>query len=68
MKTIGKIIKSKRIEKGLSVQKVAKKLKTHRQNVYNWEEDVCYPHIFTFCDMADIFECSLDELCGRVKQ
>jgi transcriptional regulator with XRE-family HTH domain len=65
MKTVGEIIREKREAKRLSVQQLAKRLGAKPYNIYTWEEDKALPHIWVLCDIADIFECSLDELCGR---
>lgn len=67
MKTFGEIFREKRKAKGLSVQQLAKRLGTRPNNIYNWEEDKVLPNIWVLCDVADILECSLDELCGRVQ-
>lgn len=65
MKTVGEIIREKREAKRLSVQQLAKRLGAKPHNIYTWEEDKALPHIWVLCDIADILECSLDELCGR---
>jgi DNA-binding XRE family transcriptional regulator len=68
MKTFGEILKEKREEKGWTEQRVAKKLGVSPVTIWHWENNDNCPHLLTACDIADLFECSLDELCGRVKQ
>lgn len=66
MKTMGEIIREKRKQKELKQYELAELLGCRCQQVSNWELNKDIPHLFTACDLADIFECSLDELCGRV--
>lgn len=68
MQTFGEIIKEKRKAKKWTVEKMAKKLGTTRNTIYHWQRNECYPNILIACDIADLFDCSLDELCGRKKQ
>ena len=67
MKTIGEIIREKRKERGWTLEKLAKKLGVAFSTVATWERDEFMPNIFILCDLADMFECTLDELCGREK-
>jgi transcriptional regulator with XRE-family HTH domain len=68
MKTFGQILKEKLKEKELKPKEFAKKLGTRTHNIYTWQEDRGIPHPLVICDIADILECSLDELFGRVKK
>ena len=65
MKTIGEIIREKRKERGWTLEYLARKIGYSFGMVSAWERNRHTPHLFTVCDLADIFECSLDELCGR---
>lgn len=65
MKTMGEIIREKRKEKGLKQYQLAELLGCKGQQVSQWELNKDIPHLFTVWDLADIFQCSLDELCGR---
>lgn len=65
MKTFGEILKEKRIEKKITVEKLAYKLGVSQSIIYLWQNNEYFPNIMVACDLADIFECSLDELCGR---
>ena len=61
--SFGKILQTLRIKKGITQKDVALKLgwKTS-QLVSNFERDVCYPPIDCVNELADILECSRDEL------
>jgi transcriptional regulator with XRE-family HTH domain len=67
MKTFGQILKEKREAKGWSINKTAIKLGVNPASVFKWEKDEHDPRLLQACDIADLFECSLDELCGRVQ-
>ena len=59
-------IAAKRIELGLTQQQLADKVGVSRVSVLRWKEDTVSPSIYAVWDLADFFECSIDELCGRV--
>jgi transcriptional regulator with XRE-family HTH domain len=65
MQTIGEIIKQKRKERGWTLEKMESKLGVDFSSISAWERNKRLPTLLTMCDLADIFECSLDELCGR---
>lgn len=65
MKTLGEIIREKRKARGLRQHQLAELLGCKAQQVSQWELNKDIPHLFTVWDLADIFGCSLDELCGR---
>lgn len=65
MKTFGEILREKRKDKEWSQQELADKLGVRKGSIGNWENDKNVPDIFTCTDLADIFDCSLDELVGR---
>ena len=64
-KSFAQILKEKREEHGLSRLMLANKLETHYAIVRNWETGFCYPSMIMLCSLADIFDCSIDELVGR---
>lgn len=65
MKTVGQIIKEKRLERGWTQGKLAKKVGVSKSLIGFYERDQTTPTIFVMCDMADVFGCTIDELCGR---
>lgn len=65
MKTIGQIIREKRKERGWTLEKLAEEIGRTFSTVAAWERDEITPSLFIVWDLADIFNCSLDELCGR---
>lgn len=65
MKTIGQIIKEKREAMGWSQKTLAETIGVTGAGVSAWELDKVTPNILTACDLADAFDCTLDELCGR---
>lgn len=65
MKTFGQILREKRKEKGWSIRVLAEKLGVIQNTVDNWELEKNIPNIYTLIDIADVFECTLDELVGR---
>lgn len=65
-KTFAQILKEKRLEKGWSIINLADKLGTNPQTVRNWESYGNEPCLFFLVCLADVFECSMDELAGRV--
>ena len=68
-KTMGEIIREKRKARGWSLEKLADKVGITFQTLSRWERNEQTPRdFFAVCDLADIFECSLDELCGRTSK
>lgn len=65
MKTAGQIIKEKRLERGWTQEKLAKKIGVTAAAVGWWESEKASPNIYAVWDMADVFGCTIDELCGR---
>ena len=61
-KTIGENIARQRKRLGLTQEELAEKMNVSAQAVSKWENDLSYPDIETLCKLADLFECSLDEL------
>lgn len=65
MKTIGKIIQEKRFKKGWSTSQLAKEIGVTHVTITHWENSQRFPNALYLVSLADVFECTLDELCGR---
>lgn len=63
--TLGENIKKHRLERGWSLRKLAKRLGMTPQSIGKWERNEISPSVYAMWDLADIFGCSIDELCGR---
>lgn len=58
-------LKSLRKEHGLSQVELAERLGVTQQCVSEWENRKTDPTLTYLCKLADIFEISIDVLCGR---
>jgi DNA-binding XRE family transcriptional regulator len=67
MKEFKDILKEKRVAKGLTQQKLAKRLDVSYACACKWEQGLTSPNILLAADMADLFECSVNELVGWVR-
>ncbi len=65
---MGKRIAKFRQEKGISQEKLAEMLDISRQAVTKWESGKSNPDTENLLRLAEIFGCSLDELCGFEKE
>jgi transcriptional regulator with XRE-family HTH domain len=65
MKTIGEIIREKRIDMGWKQYQLAAMLGINQNTLSCYEQGRFFPNAIVLCDMADLFECTIDELCGR---
>ncbi len=65
MKTIGEIIKEKRLAKGWTTYRLGKEIGVNHATILGWEKMRSFPNALYLVDLADVFECTLDELCGR---
>jgi transcriptional regulator with XRE-family HTH domain len=65
VKTIGQIIREKRKARGWTLEQLAAEIGRTFSTVAAWERDEITPTLFIVWDLADIFNCSLDEICGR---
>ena len=63
--TIGKSIKEKRIEQGLSQQTLAKAIGVTHASISYWENGVNIPNVLDVWKIADVLNMSIDELIGR---
>lgn len=55
-------IKKKRIEKGMTQEKLAQSCEISRQRVTNYEIGIREPNIATLKKLASALECTVDEL------
>ena len=60
-------LKILRAENKMSQADLAKRLGVTQQCVSEWELNNTEPTLTYLCMMADVFEISLDALCGRVE-
>lgn len=65
MKTVGQIIREKRLERCWTQQKLANKIGVSAASIGYWENEQASPSIYAVWDLADVFGCTLDEMCGR---
>jgi DNA-binding XRE family transcriptional regulator len=64
MKTIGQIIKEKRKSRNWSQQKLADKIDVNHSTLSTWESGRSLPNLIYCIALAEVFECTIDELCG----
>ena len=64
-KTIGKSIKEKRIEQGLSQQTLANLIGVTHAAISYWENGINIPNVLDVWKIADVLNISIDELIGR---
>lgn len=65
MKTIGESIRDKRKALKITQTKLGDKIGVRRDTISCWERGLYYPNALAICDLADVFECTADELLGR---
>lgn len=65
-KTIGQIIYEKRKLRKLTQNKLAEKIDCCATTLASWELGKAYPNALFLVSLADAFECTIDELCGRI--
>lgn len=61
----GEILKKKRATRGWSQRRLAVKLNTSHLCVWKWETGRALPNFALLVEIADLFNCSVDELIGR---
>jgi DNA-binding XRE family transcriptional regulator len=66
-KTIGQVLYEKRKERKLTRKSLAEKVDVCPSTITAWENGIFYPNAIYLVSLADVFECTIDELCGRVK-
>lgn len=62
------ILAHERKAKNLSQEKLAELLDVSRQSISKWENGDSFPEYSKLVLLADIFDCSLDYLCGRAEK
>lgn len=65
MKTVGEIIRGKRLDMGLTQFELAEQLGVCQTTIVSYEKNRFVPNVLIAADMADLFDCTMDELCGR---
>lgn len=65
--SFGEKIKELRTKKGMTQKALAEELNVTSQAVSRWENDEVEPSISTISQMAELFDCSIDELFGKAK-
>ncbi len=63
--TIGQAIKKARQKKGLTQEKLAALTGYRPSQISLWETGGMFPSIITCFTLADVLECTIDELVGR---
>jgi ribosome-binding protein aMBF1 (putative translation factor) len=63
-KTIGQIIQDMRKANGWTIQELSEMIDTHRNTLSSWEEGRSLPNPLFLVSMAEVFECTIDEICG----
>ena len=64
MKTIGQIIRDKRKANRWTIKKLAEMLDTNRNTLSSWEYGKAFPNALFLVSMAEVFDCTVDEICG----
>jgi transcriptional regulator with XRE-family HTH domain len=67
MKTFGEILREKRTEYGLTMEELANKIGVSYSAISLWERGHRIPNIYLACDLAEVFNCTVDDLCGRTE-
>lgn len=65
MVTFGERIRTERLKRNLSLDKLAEDLGTTKQSLSRYENNQREPKLFTLTQLADYFNCSADYLLGR---
>ncbi|MCL2375151.1 MAG: helix-turn-helix domain-containing protein [Firmicutes bacterium] len=65
MSLFGENLKKLRIDSGTTQKRLAEKLSVTDRSIRDWENEKTEPSYDTLIRIADIFDCSLDELLGR---
>lgn len=63
--TLSRNITNYRKANGMSQNQLAELLSLERSTISKYESGVNMPDIIILCAIADIFECSIDDLVGR---
>lgn len=66
--TIKLRIREKRMEKGMSQIELAERLGITQGAVMKWETDRCLPSLERAAEIAEAFDCTIDELISRERK
>lgn len=58
-------IREIRVSKGISQRTLAKRIGVTQGAVFQWENGLTWPSVPTLLKLADVLQCSTDELLGR---
>lgn len=64
-KSFGQILREKRKERGWSQRQLGGLIKIPQQTITAWENGINEPMLYSAILLADVFECTIDELVGR---
>lgn len=62
--SFGSILRDLRVEKGLTQEQLAKRIKLSKANVSKYEADLVEPNLETLALIADVFSVSVNYLLG----
>lgn len=65
--TFGAILRQKREARNWTQQDLAEKVNTVQYLVSRWENDQVVPQLPALIKLADLLDCTIDELVGRDK-
>lgn len=65
--TIGEIIRHRRKKLEISGTELAEIIGVNSNVIYRWETGETFPSLLNAISLADYFNCSLDDLVGRVR-
>lgn len=63
--SIGAIIKQKRNELNLTQKQLGQTIGVSQNTVSAYERELFYPNVTVLMRLAETFNCTMDELCGR---
>ena len=67
LKTVGDRLKALRLEKGITLKKLAEDLNSTEATISRYENNVHYPKLETLSDLADYFNTTIDFLTCRTE-
>ena len=67
MKTVGEIIRKKRKAIEVKEGELAQEIGVSLNTISRWEKGETYPTLMNAIAIADFFDCTIDELVGRIK-
>ncbi len=61
-------LKKARKRKGMTQERLAKKMGVHIKTVMNWEQSIVNPELPTIMELSELLDCDLDYLTGRLSE